>query len=100
MGTSTSSSPSPRQGELGIDTELSLSADGNINVLVPVAPPGGIGVSDNKYTITVGLRRKSNALKLGVDSLGATFSVGELGVALQLANGTPSLQFFAHGIKA
>ena len=84
----------------GIDTEISLSADGTINALVPVAPPGGIGVSDSKYAITLGLRRKSNALTIGVDSLGATFSVGELGVALQLANGTPSLQFFAHNIKA
>ncbi len=84
----------------GIDTEMILGARGNVNVLVPVAPPGGIAVSDSSYSVTLGLRRKSNALSVGSDKLGATFSIGELGIALQLANGTPSLQFFAHDIKA
>jgi hypothetical protein len=53
-----------------------------------------------EYTIGIDLRRKGNALTIGSDALGVTLSVDELGIALQLANGTPSLQFIAKNAKA
>lgn len=83
----------------GTNVALKLIAKGAIDVLVPIAPPGNVAVSGD-YAIGFDLRRKGNALKIGGDALGVTLSVGELGVALQLANGTPSLQFIAKDAKA
>jgi len=58
-----------------------------------------VAVSDGKYDIGLDLKRKGNALKIGGDALGVTISIDELGVSLKLANGSPSLQFFAHDTK-
>ncbi|MDN5781830.1 MAG: hypothetical protein L0H23_07375, partial [Luteimonas sp.] len=83
----------------GTNIALKLTANGGIDVLIPVAPPGNVAVSGD-YAIGFDLRRKGNALTIGGDALGATLSVGELGVVLRLANGTPSLQFIAKDAKA
>lgn len=83
----------------GTNITLKLKADGGVDVLLPVAPPGNVAVSGD-YSIGFDLRRKSNALTIGGDALGCTLSVGELGVVLQLANGAPSLQFIAKDAKA
>lgn len=82
----------------GTGIVLGFTAKGNVDVLVPVAPPGAVAVS-NTYDIGLDLKRKGNALKIGSDALGVTLSIDELGVSLKLANGTPTLQFFAHGTK-
>ena len=83
----------------GTNLAVALTANAGVNVMVPVAPPSGVKVSGN-YAIGLDLRRKSNALTIGGDALGVTLSVGELGIALQLANGAPSLTFIAHDAKA
>lgn len=89
-------------GSRGIDgTNITLKfiANESIDVLVPISPPGNVAVSGD-YAIGFDLRRVGNALTIGSDALGVTLSVGELGVALQLANGKPSLQFIAKDAKA
>jgi Family of unknown function (DUF6603) len=83
----------------GTGIELKLTANAGVDVLVPVAPPGGVGVSGG-YAVGLDIKRKGNALKIGSDALGATLSIDELGISLKLANGSPSLQFFATGTKA
>ena len=83
----------------GTNIAITLKANSGINVMVPVAPPGNVAVSGN-YAIGIDLRRTGNALTIGGDALGVTLSVGTLGVVLQLANGTPSLQFIAKDAKA
>ena len=78
---------------------IDLSGSGAVDMLLPIAPPGRIAVS-GAYSLGLGLTRTGNALTIGSDALGVTLSIGELGVALQLANGTPSLKFVARNIKA
>ncbi len=82
----------------GTNITLGFTATGGIDVVVPVAPPAGVAVS-NTYAIGLDLKRTGNALTIGSDALGVSLSVGELGVSLKLANGAPSLQFFAHDAK-
>jgi hypothetical protein len=82
----------------GTGVVLGFTANAGIDVLVPVAPLGGVAVS-GAYAIGLDLKRKGNALKIGGDALGVTISIDELGVSLKLANGAPALQFFAHGTK-
>ncbi len=83
----------------GTSIALGLTANAGVDVMVPVLPPGSVAVS-GAYAIGVDLRRKGNALTVGSDALGVTLSAGELGIALQLANGTPSLKFIAKDAKA
>lgn len=83
----------------GTNIALALTASAGVNVMVPVLPPGGVAVSGT-YAVGIDLRRKGNALTIGSDAQGVTLSVGELGIALQLANGTPSLKFTAKDAKA
>ena len=83
----------------GTNIAVALTASAGVDVMIPVAPPSGVKVSGN-YAIGLDLRRKGNALTIGGDELGVTLSVGELGIALQLANGAPSLTFIAHDAKA
>lgn len=83
----------------GTNIALKLTAQAGIDVLVPVVPPGNVAVS-GAYNIGFDLRRKGNALTIGSEALGCTLSVGELGVALHLENGAPSLQFIAKDAKA
>lgn len=83
----------------GTNISIGLTGSAGVEVLVPVAPPSGVAVSGT-YVFGLDVRRKGNALTIGSDELGATLSVGELGIALQLANGTPSLQFIARDAKA
>jgi hypothetical protein len=83
----------------GTGIALALTASSGVDVLVPVAPPSGVAVSGS-YAIGLDLKRQGNALTIGSDALGVTLSVGELGISLKLANGAPSLQFFAHDAKA
>jgi hypothetical protein len=83
----------------GTNVTIALTGNAGIDVMVPIAPPSGVKVSGN-YAIGIDLRRKGNALTIGSDELGVTLSVGELGVVLQLANGTPSLTFIAKDAKA
>ena len=82
----------------GTNVAIDIKANAGIDVLVPVAPPGSIGVS-GAYSVGLDLRRTGNALTINSDAAGVTLSVDELGVGLQLANGTPSLQFIAKGAK-
>ena len=82
----------------GTGIELAFTANAGVDVLVPIAPPGGVAVS-GAYAIGLDLKRKSNALRIGSDALGVTISIDELGVSLKLANGSPALQFFANGTK-
>lgn len=82
----------------GTGIALTLTANGG-DVLVPIAPPSGVAVSNKDYGISLDIRRKGNALKMGSDALGATISIDELGISLKLGNGAPSLQFFAHDTK-
>ena len=83
----------------GTNLAIGLTVSPGVDVLVPVAPPGNVAVSSS-YALGLELRRKGNALTIGSDALGVTLSVGELGIALQLANGTPSLQFLAKDARA
>ena len=83
----------------GTNIALALTASAGIDVMVPVLPPGNVAVS-GEYAIGIDLRRKGNALTIGSDALGVTLSVDELGIALQLANGAPSLEFIAKNAKA
>jgi hypothetical protein len=82
----------------GTNITLKLKANTGINVMVPVVPPGPVGVSGT-YAIGIDLQRTGNALTVGSDALGVTLSVGTLGVVLQLADGKPSLQFIAEDAK-
>lgn len=82
----------------GTGIELGFTAKAGVDVLVPVLPLGGVAVS-GAYAIGLDLKRKGNALKIGSAALGVTISIDELGVSLKLANGAPSLQFFAQGTK-
>ncbi len=82
----------------GTNITLGFTATGGIDVVVPVAPPTAVAVS-NTYAIGLDLKRTGNALTIGSDALGVTLAIGELGVSLKLANGAPSLQFFAHDAK-
>lgn len=83
----------------GTNIAMALTASAGIDVVVPVAPPGNVAVS-GAYSIGIDLRRKGNALTIGAPGGTVTMSVGELGVALQLVNSTPSLKFVAKDIKA
>ncbi|HVP30690.1 MAG TPA: DUF6603 domain-containing protein [Myxococcota bacterium] len=83
----------------GTGLVLAFDASAGIDVVVPVAPPGRVAASGD-YSVGLQLKRKGNALHVGGDELGATLTVDELGVALRLANGSPSLQFFAKNAKA
>lgn len=82
----------------GTGIVLGFAASAGVDVLVPVAPASAVAVS-GAYAISLDLKRQGNALKIGSDALGVTISIDELGVSLKLANGTPSLQFFANGTK-
>ncbi|MEP7296729.1 MAG: DUF6603 domain-containing protein [Burkholderiales bacterium] len=83
----------------GTPIAIDLTGSGSVDMLLPIAPPGRIAVSGT-YSLGLGLTRTGNALTIGSDALGVTLSIGELGVALQLANGTPSLKFVARNTKA
>ena len=83
----------------GTSIAIDLTGSGAIDMLIPVLPAGGVAVSGN-YALGLALTRTGNALKIGSDALGVTLTVGELGVALQLANGKPSLKFVARNTKA
>ncbi|HKE94237.1 MAG TPA: DUF6603 domain-containing protein, partial [Povalibacter sp.] len=82
----------------GTGIELGFTANGSADVLIPVIPPGAVGVTA-AYTVGLSLKRKGNALRIGSDAQGVTLSIDELGVNLQLVNGAPSLQFSATGAK-
>jgi hypothetical protein len=83
----------------GTSIALDVHGSGAVDVLVPVAPSGRISVS-GPYSLAIAVTRTGNALTIGSDALHATLSVGKLGIALALANGTPSLKFFASDAKA
>jgi hypothetical protein len=85
----------------GTNVTLALTGTANVDVLVPVAPPGPAQVS-NDYTFGLELTRKKTggALVISNDQAGVTISIGELGVALQLKNGEPLLRFSAHDAMA
>ena len=78
---------------------IDLTGSGAVDMLIPLAPPGRVSVS-GAYALGLGVKRSGNALTIGSSALGVTLSVGELGVALQLQNGAPSLKFFARDAKA
>lgn len=85
----------------GANTTLGLAATGGIEAVVPVAPPGPVQVS-GEYGIGVALKRDKSggAIVVGSDALGATIAIDEIGVAMQLKNGAPGLQFFAKQAQA
>ena len=82
----------------GTSIAIDLTGSGDIDMLIPVAPPDRVAVSGN-YSLGLALTRTGNALTIGSDTLGVTLTIGELGIALQLANGTPSLKFVARNTK-
>ncbi|MEO7072487.1 MAG: DUF6603 domain-containing protein [Rhodanobacter sp.] len=82
----------------GTSLALKLKSSAGVDVLLPIVPPGNVAVGD-KYSIGFELWRKGNALTIGSDAVGCKLTIGELGVVLQLANNTPSLQFFAKDAK-
>ncbi len=82
----------------GTSIAIALTAHAGIDVRVPVLPPSNIAVSGD-YAIGIDVRRKGNALTMGAPGSDVTISVDELGIALQLANGKPMLQFVAKGAK-
>ncbi|HSW24661.1 MAG TPA: DUF6603 domain-containing protein, partial [Burkholderiaceae bacterium] len=84
----------------GTNLSIALKVDGDIEFVVPVLPPSGVQVKDKAYRIALELKRSGNALTMGGGGRAVKIEVAELGVALALANGTPSLQFFARGTKA
>jgi hypothetical protein len=83
----------------GTSIAIDLNGSGAVDTLIPLAPPGRISVS-GAWSLGLGIKRSGNALTIGSDALGVTLSVGDLGIDLQLANGTPSLKFFAQNAKA
>lgn len=85
----------------GNSFQIDLSAKAGVSLLLPVAPPGPARVSgDFDVGISVSRASAAGALVIGSDALGATLAIGELGIALKLANGEPRLGFFARKGKA
>lgn len=83
----------------GTSIAIGLTGSAGIDLLVPIAPPGGVKVS-GAYQLGLSISRQGNALTIGSDALGVTLSVDKLGIGLNLINGSPVLEFFARGTKA
>ena len=83
----------------GTSITLALTGSAGVDVVVPIAPPSGVRVSD-AYEFGLRLTRKGNAIQIGGDALGIKLSVDELGVGLKLVNAKPALEFFARGTQA
>ena len=81
--------------------QVDLSARPGVSVLLPVVAPGAVSVSGD-FNVGISISRSSaaGALVIGSDALGATLVIGEIGIALRLANGEPRLGLFARKGKA
>jgi hypothetical protein len=92
-------SKSPAQG--GNDFQIGFNASPAVSLFLPVAPPNPVLVSgDFEVGISVSKANPNGALVIGSDALGAKLAIGELGMALNLANNAPTLSFFARKGKA
>lgn len=84
----------------GNNFPIALQASAGVNAFVPVLPPGPVIVSGN-FEIGISLARvkEGGAVVIGPFH-GASLSIGEVGMGLNLKNGAPSLVFFARKGKA
>ena len=85
----------------GGSVRISLTSGVAASVRLPVLPLLPVSVSGAlDLALDVSRTAPGGALLLGSDALGATLVIGELGMALRLANGAPRLGFFARKVQA
>lgn len=85
----------------GQSFKVGLSSTAAVGLFVPVAPPGAPRVSgDLNFSLGISRSSPNGALVIDASALGAKLAIGELGVALKLKSGAPTLSFFAHKGKA
>ena len=90
-----------KRSQDGQSFQIGMTSSTGVGVFVPVAPPGPPRIS-GAFDLGISVSRSNPNGTLVIDStaLGAKLAIGELGAALRLRNGAPSLGFYARKGKA